>query len=98
PAFSSLSLHDALPILPDVRRRHRRPPHRGQGMTAALTEIRTAPGLDAYLDKLEGRLERAVEAYPGVVAAVGKESLAAGGKRLRRSEEHTSELQSLAYL
>jgi geranylgeranyl pyrophosphate synthase len=52
-------------------------------VTAALTEIRTAPGLDAYLDALEGRLERAVEAYPGVVAAVGKESLAAGGKRLR---------------
>jgi geranylgeranyl pyrophosphate synthase len=52
-------------------------------MTPALTEIRTAPGLDAYLDALEARLERAVEAYPGVVAAVGKESLAAGGKRLR---------------
>ena len=52
-------------------------------MTAALTEIRTAPGLDPYLDALEARLERAVEDYPGVVAAVGKESLAAGGKRLR---------------
>jgi geranylgeranyl pyrophosphate synthase len=52
-------------------------------MTAALTEIRTAPGLDSYLDALEARLERAVEAHPGVVAAVGKESLAAGGKRLR---------------
>ena len=52
-------------------------------MATALTEIRAAPGLDAYLDALEARLERAVEAYPGVVAAVGKESLAAGGKRLR---------------
>jgi geranylgeranyl pyrophosphate synthase len=52
-------------------------------MTAALTEIRTAPGLDAYLDVLEVRLERAVEAHAGIVAAVGKESLAAGGKRLR---------------
>jgi geranylgeranyl pyrophosphate synthase len=52
-------------------------------MTAALTEIRTAPGLDSYLDSLEARLERAVEAHAGVVAAVGKESLAAGGKRLR---------------
>jgi geranylgeranyl pyrophosphate synthase len=52
-------------------------------MTAALREIRTAPGLDAYLDSLEARLERAVEAHAGVVAAVGKESLAAGGKRLR---------------
>jgi geranylgeranyl pyrophosphate synthase len=45
--------------------------------------IRAAPGLDAYLDALESRLERAVEAHAGVVAAVGKESLAAGGKRLR---------------
>ena len=52
-------------------------------MTSALTEIRGAHGLDAYLDALESRLERAVEAYPGVVAAAGKESLAAGGKRLR---------------
>ena len=52
-------------------------------MTEALTEIRTAPGLDPYLDAIETRLERAVEAYSGVVAAVGKESLAAGGKRLR---------------
>jgi geranylgeranyl pyrophosphate synthase len=52
-------------------------------VSAALAEIRSAPGLDAYLDALESRLEHAVEAYPGVVAAVGKESLAAGGKRLR---------------
>jgi geranylgeranyl pyrophosphate synthase len=52
-------------------------------MTQALTRIREAPGLDGYLDALEGRLERAVEAHAGVVAAVGKESLAAGGKRLR---------------
>ncbi len=52
-------------------------------MSTALAEIRAAAGLDAYLDELESRLERAVEAYPGLVAAVGKESLAAGGKRLR---------------
>jgi geranylgeranyl pyrophosphate synthase len=52
-------------------------------MSAALAEVRSAPGLDGYLDALEGRLERAVEAHAGVVAAVGKESLAAGGKRLR---------------
>ena len=52
-------------------------------MTSALAEIRAARGLDPYLDALESRLERAVEAHPGVVAAVGKESLAAGGKRLR---------------
>jgi geranylgeranyl pyrophosphate synthase len=52
-------------------------------MTSALADIRAARGLDEYLDALEARLERAVEAHPGVVAAVGKESLAAGGKRLR---------------
>ena len=52
-------------------------------MSTALAELRAAPGLDAYFDALESRLERAVEAYPGVVAAVGKESLSAGGKRLR---------------
>jgi geranylgeranyl pyrophosphate synthase len=52
-------------------------------VTSALTEIRGVRGLDAYLDALEARLERAVEAHPGVAAAVGKESLAAGGKRLR---------------
>jgi geranylgeranyl pyrophosphate synthase len=48
-----------------------------------LEQLRAAPGLEAYLDALESRLERAVEVHPGVVAAVGKESLAAGGKRLR---------------
>jgi geranylgeranyl pyrophosphate synthase len=52
-------------------------------VSTALAEIRAAAGLDAYLDELETRLERAVESYPGIVAAVGKESLAAGGKRLR---------------
>ncbi|MHB8642381.1 MAG: polyprenyl synthetase family protein [Gaiellaceae bacterium] len=52
-------------------------------MTSALEELRSAPGLDDYLDELEVRLERAVEVHSGVVAAVGKESLAAGGKRLR---------------
>lgn len=49
----------------------------------ALAAIREAPGLDAYLDELEERLERAVGAYGGVVSAVGGEALAAGGKRLR---------------
>jgi geranylgeranyl pyrophosphate synthase len=49
----------------------------------ALATIREAPGLDAYLDELEERLERAVGTYNGVVAAVGGEALAAGGKRLR---------------
>jgi geranylgeranyl pyrophosphate synthase len=49
----------------------------------ALAEICEAPGLDAYLSELEERLEQAVGVYRGVVAEVGAEALAAGGKRLR---------------
>jgi geranylgeranyl pyrophosphate synthase len=36
-----------------------------------------------YLDELEQRLEAAVERHPGLVAAVGRNAVAAGGKRLR---------------
>ena len=50
---------------------------------SALATIRSAPGLDAYLEVLELRLERAVGAHTGVVGEVGAETLAAGGKRLR---------------
>ena len=49
----------------------------------SLATIRESPGLDSYLDELEERLTAAVEAYPGLVAEVGGEALAAGGKRLR---------------
>jgi geranylgeranyl pyrophosphate synthase len=49
----------------------------------ALAEIREAPGLEAYLADLEDRLEDAVGKYRGVVAEVGAQGLAAGGKRLR---------------
>jgi len=49
----------------------------------SLATIRESPGLDAYLEDLEGRLTAAVQAQPGLVAAVGGEALAAGGKRLR---------------
>jgi len=48
-----------------------------------LAELRAAPGLERYLDALEERLARTVATHPGVVAAVGNEALAAGGKRLR---------------
>ncbi|HXH95984.1 MAG TPA: polyprenyl synthetase family protein [Gaiellaceae bacterium] len=41
------------------------------------------PGLESYLDSLEERLARTVASHPGLVAAVGNEALAAGGKRLR---------------
>jgi geranylgeranyl pyrophosphate synthase len=50
---------------------------------STLTAIRDAPGLDAYLDELEDRLEATVRSHPGLVAEVGYEALAAGGKRLR---------------
>jgi geranylgeranyl pyrophosphate synthase len=49
----------------------------------ALAELREAPGLEAYLAELEDRLEAAVGRYNGIVAEVGGEALAAGGKRLR---------------
>jgi geranylgeranyl pyrophosphate synthase len=48
-----------------------------------LAAIRETPGLEDYLDALEERLARSVASHPGVVAAVGNEALAAGGKRLR---------------
>src|SRR6185437_7361181 len=57
---------------------------RGRGpLTTALASIREAPGLEDYLDALEERLARTVATHPGLVAAVGNEALAAGGKRLR---------------
>jgi geranylgeranyl pyrophosphate synthase len=49
----------------------------------ALASIRDAPGLDAYLEELEERLERAVTSHRGVVAEIAAEALSAGGKRLR---------------
>jgi geranylgeranyl pyrophosphate synthase len=52
-------------------------------VTEALAEIREAEGLEEYLDALEERLARTVASHPGLVAAVGNEALAAGGKRLR---------------
>src|SRR5262249_40891400 len=56
---------------------------RGRGRVSALGAIREAPGLEEYLDALEERLARNVASHPGLVAAVGNEALAAGGKRLR---------------
>ena len=50
---------------------------------SVLTELREAPGLDAYMVELEDRLEVAVGRYNGIVSEVGGEALAAGGKRLR---------------
>jgi geranylgeranyl pyrophosphate synthase len=52
-------------------------------LSSALSAIREADGLEEYLDALEERLARSVASHPGLVAAVGNEALAAGGKRLR---------------
>ncbi|HEY7793636.1 MAG TPA: polyprenyl synthetase family protein, partial [Gaiellaceae bacterium] len=52
-------------------------------MTASLEAVRAAPGLGDYLAAVEERLERSVESHPGLVAAVGRSALDAGGKRLR---------------
>jgi geranylgeranyl pyrophosphate synthase len=52
---------------------------------SALTEIRAAPGLDAYLAELEDRLEHLLGRSRGIVTEVGVQALAAGGKRLRPS-------------
>jgi geranylgeranyl pyrophosphate synthase len=49
----------------------------------ALAAIRDAPGLESYLDELEERLQDTVASHPGIVAAVGADALAAGGKRMR---------------
>ncbi len=48
-----------------------------------LDVVRRSAGLDAYLDAVEQRLAETVASHPGVVAAVGADALAAGGKRLR---------------
>jgi geranylgeranyl pyrophosphate synthase len=50
---------------------------------SALEVVRAADGLDAYLDDVEEELVRAIGSYEGVVAEVGADAIAAGGKRLR---------------
>jgi geranylgeranyl pyrophosphate synthase len=49
----------------------------------SLAVLKEAPGLVAFLDELEGRLEAVVGRGGGVVAAIGRDALASGGKRLR---------------
>src|SRR4029077_19582745 len=70
--------------VPALCRRYRGLARRGGGLVStSLADIRAVPGLDNYLDALEERLARSVATHPGLVAAVGNEALAAGGKRLR---------------
>src|SRR5205823_13090279 len=75
----SLSLHDALPIFVDMRRRNLVP--------AAAMPHKTASGFVYDCGEFEEVLDKALilSDWSGFAAR-------------RRSEEHTSELQSLAYL
>jgi geranylgeranyl pyrophosphate synthase len=50
---------------------------------SSIATVKAAPGLDEYLETLETRLARSVDARPGLVAEIGTEALASGGKRLR---------------
>ena len=52
--------------------------HRSAGMNALAT-IRSAPGLEFYLERLELRLEQAVGSHPGLVGDAG----GGGGPRRR---------------
>ena len=49
----------------------------------SLAAVQGVSGLTEYLEGVESRLARAVASHPGLVAAVGADALAAGGKRLR---------------
>ena len=50
---------------------------------ATLEMVNSASGLADYLAAVEERLAVAIASHPGVVADVGADALAAGGKRLR---------------
>jgi geranylgeranyl pyrophosphate synthase len=50
---------------------------------SALASVRSAQGLESYLEVLELRLEQSVGSHPGLVGQIGADTLAAGGKRLR---------------
>jgi octaprenyl-diphosphate synthase len=52
-------------------------------VTTELATLRDTPGLTAFLDEIEVRLAASVETHPGLVAEIGREAFAAGGKRLR---------------
>jgi geranylgeranyl pyrophosphate synthase len=45
--------------------------------------VQQASGLDGYLRAVDEQLQESVSSHAGVVAAVGEDALAAGGKRLR---------------
>ena len=50
---------------------------------SAVARVQTGSGLGEYLEDVEATLATIVRAHPGVVATVGEDALAAGGKRFR---------------
>ncbi len=65
--------------LPAPRGRQRRPARGDSSVNADAVLHEASP----YLVELEERLVAAVDRYPGLVAAVGRNAIAAGGKRMR---------------
>ncbi|HSL65205.1 MAG TPA: polyprenyl synthetase family protein [Gaiellaceae bacterium] len=49
----------------------------------SLAVLKEAPGLATFLDEVEARLDLLVGRGDGVVAVIGRDALASGGKRLR---------------
>src|SRR5205823_13410374 len=91
--LSTLSLHDALPIFyPELGDVSKAPPQ----LLLAEFQVREQFGDTADLADFERRFPRQADELRKLLrqACIVPMSLAPGG----RSEEHTSELQSLAYL
>src|SRR5205823_14848339 len=90
--ISIFSLHDALPICVDLRRRQIR---------VAEHLLERAQVASARQQVRRERVAQRVRAHPPLQARaprVALDDLVDALARQRRSEEHTSELQSLAYL
>src|SRR5205823_9958776 len=93
----TLSLHDALPISPSSRRRRRPPrprpnPRAPERPPAHTTDMRLRADDDNGLELLES----IPLAGDGDTEPAGSVVQVRGRRRRWRSEEHTSELQSLA--
>src|SRR5205823_12391884 len=86
PHIYTLSLHDALPISGLAHERQAQPVLVRPGRLADEHQIRVRVACPEY-DSCSRLVQRAAGAVAGLVV-----------NRLQRSEEHTSELQSLAYL
>src|SRR5205823_12972548 len=86
----TLSLHDALPIFRrNPRHGHAARPHLGDHPDYAAASPRSHHRPDAGVHRHQGTLHESPH---------GRRTRAGGCLMALRSEEHTSELQSLAYL